>query len=180
MNRRLLALMLAFALLSTVVAANWLVSRFGLVGAGFGLLVPAGTYAAGLALGLRDALDRVGGLTWVLGAIGAGVVLSAALASPALAVASAAAFGLGELADLLVWRRLRAQGWRRALVSSNAVGALVDTCVFLPLAGFTVTAASVGGQFLVKAVYLTMAALVLVHVLERARRVRGDRDLVAV
>jgi uncharacterized PurR-regulated membrane protein YhhQ (DUF165 family) len=180
MNRRLLAFALAFALLSTVVVANWLVARFGLVTAGFGLLVPAGTYAAGLALGLRDALDRVGGLRWVLGAIAAGILLSAVLASPTLAVASAAAFGLGELADLLVWRRLRKAGWRRALVASNAVGALVDTCVFLPLAGFPVTLASVGGQFLVKAVYLTVAALLVVEGVGRTIRARAPEQFATV
>lgn len=180
MNRRLLALALAFALLSTVVVANWLVARFGLVTAGFGLLVPAGTYAAGLALGLRDALDRVGGLRWVLCAIAAGILLSAVLASPTLAVASAVAFGLGELADLLVWRRLRKAGWRRALVASNAVGALVDTCVFLPLAGFPVTLASVGGQFLVKAVYLTVAALLVVEGVGRTTRTRAPEQFATV
>src|SRR4051795_4263903 len=149
-GRRILASILAIALLSTVIAANWLVAEYGLVSAGFGLLVPAGTYAAGLALGLRDGLDRVAGLWWVLGAIAGGVVLSAVLASPGIALASAVAFALGELADLAVWRRLRKAGWRRALLASNAVGALVDTCVFLPLAGFPITLATVGGQFIVK------------------------------
>ena len=59
-DRRLLAAVLAAALLGTVVAANWLAATFGLVAAGFGFIVPAGTYAAGIALGLRDGLDRVG------------------------------------------------------------------------------------------------------------------------
>lgn len=167
MSRRLLAPLLAIALLATVVTANWLAATFGLIGAGFGFVVPAGTYAAGLALGFRDGLDRVGGLRWVFGAVGLGVILSAVLASPELAVASAVAFALGELTDLAVWRGLRRSGWRRALVASNAVGALVDTCVFLPLAGFPVTFASVGGQFLVKAGYLTLAALVVAELVIR-------------
>jgi uncharacterized PurR-regulated membrane protein YhhQ (DUF165 family) len=172
MNRRVLAVALAVALLGTVVAANWLVATFGLIPAGFGLLVPAGTYAAGLALGLRDGLDRVAGLWWVLGAIAGGVVLSAVLASPGIALASAVAFALGELADLAVWRRLRKAGWRRALLASNAVGALVDTCVFLPLAGFPITFATVGGQFIVKAVYISLAVLLVAEVIVRVRRPR--------
>ncbi|WP_336031184.1 VUT family protein [Geodermatophilus sp. FMUSA9-8] len=166
-NRRLLSGVLALALLSTVVGANWLVSTFGVIPAGFGLMVPAGTYAAGLALGLRDGLDRLGGFRWVLPTIALGVVLSALLAGPGIAVASAAAFALGELTDLLVWRRLRRSGWRRALVASNAVGAVVDTCVFLPLAGIPLTSTNVGGQVLVKAVYVTASILVLVEIARR-------------
>lgn len=180
MDRRLLAAVLAAALLGTVVVANWLVATFGLVAAGFGFMVPAGTYAAGLALGLRDGLDRVGGLRWVLAAIGLGVLLSAVLATPALALASAVAFALGELTDLVVWRRLRRVGWRRALVASNAVGGLVDTCVFLPLAGFPVTFISVGGQFLVKAGYLSFAALIVGELVVRVyRRQRTDQQLLS-
>ncbi len=166
-NRRLLSAVLALGLLSTVVGANWLVSTFGVIPAGFGLMVPAGTYAAGLALGLRDGLDRLGGFTWVLPTIALGVVLSVVLASPGIAVASAAAFALGELTDLFVWRRLRRSGWRRALVASNAVGAVVDTCVFLPLAGIPLTMTNVGGQVLVKAVYVTASILVLVEIARR-------------
>ena len=167
-NRRLLSAVLALGLLSTVVGANWLVSTFGVIPAGFGLMVPAGTYAAGLALGLRDGLDRLGGFPWVLPTIALGVVLSALVASPGIAVASAAAFALGELTDLLVWRRLRRSGWRRALGASNGVGAVVDTCVFLPLAGIPLTMTNVGGQVLVKAVFLTASILVLVEVARRA------------
>jgi len=107
-------------------------------------------------------------------------LLSAVLASPTLAVASAAAFRLGGLEDLPVWRRLRKAGWRRALVASNAVGALVDTCVFLPLAGFPVTLASVGGQFLVKAVYLTVAALLVVEGVGRTIRARAPEQFATV
>ena len=44
----------AAAYLLTVVAANWLTDRYGLVPVGFGLLVTAGTFAAGLSLVCRD------------------------------------------------------------------------------------------------------------------------------
>jgi uncharacterized PurR-regulated membrane protein YhhQ (DUF165 family) len=170
MSRRAAAPLLAVALLLSVVLANWLSARYGLVSAGFGLLVSAGTYAAGLALGLRDALDRAGGIRWVLAAIVGGIAISALAAGPQLATASAAAFGLGELTDLVVWRRLRARGWRPALIASNAVGALVDTVVFLPLAGFGVTATSIGGQFLVKAGWMTLAALAIGELATRLPR----------
>ena len=32
---------------ATILVANWLTSSFGMVGAGFGLMVTAGTYSAG-------------------------------------------------------------------------------------------------------------------------------------
>jgi uncharacterized PurR-regulated membrane protein YhhQ (DUF165 family) len=172
LHRTSLALLLSLGLTGTVVAANWLVATFGLIPAGFGFLVPAGTYAAGLALGLRDGLDRIGGLRWVLPTIAAGIVLSAVLASPEVAIASAAAFALGELTDLMVWRRLRASGWRRALIASNAVGAVVDTCVFLPLAGFPLTLTNVGGQVMVKAVYVTLVVLIVAELIVRGIRLR--------
>jgi len=201
MRAPLLPAVAAAALLGTVVLANVLSAHFGLVSAGFGLTVSAGTYAAGLALGLRDLLDRAGGLRWVLGAIAAGIVVSAWAASPQLAVASAAAFAVSELVDLTVWRSLRRtpaaatppllrdssgrgayrpgpaspprRSWRVPLVASNAAGALVDTLVFLPLAGFGLTASAVGGQFLVKAVWMSLLALAVGELVSRARSRRA-------
>ncbi len=166
---RLRAPLLALALVATVVAANVATARLGFVDAGFGLIVSAGTFAAGLALAVRDALDRVGGLRWVLPTIVAGVVLSALLASPTLALASAAAFALSELADLGAWRAIRARSIALAVVVSNLVGALVDTAVFLPLAGLPVTASAFGGQVLVKAGYVTAAALLVLAAVRVAR-----------
>jgi uncharacterized PurR-regulated membrane protein YhhQ (DUF165 family) len=157
--RRAAPAALAAALVGSVLLANWLVTRYGLIPAGFGLLVPAGTYAAGLALGLRDALHETGGLRWVLAAIAAGAVLSGALGSGRIALASALAFGFSELADLAVYRPLRARRWRAAVVASNAAGALVDTVLFLAVAGLGVSAAAVGGQLLVKGVWMTLLAL---------------------
>lgn len=168
------ALPLALALVASVVLANLMTAHLGMIGVGFGLIASAGTWAAGLSLVLRDALDRAGGLRWVLPTVAAGVVLSAWLASPALALASAAAFALGELADLAAFRALRRRTLAGAIAASNAVGAVVDTCVFLPLAGFGLTAAAVGGQVLVKAGWLTLAALVVL-VLVRATTTRTVR-----
>ena len=68
----------------------------------------------------------------------------------AVALASATAFVLSELADLIVYQPLRRRGWLRAVIASNAVGAPVDTVLFLALAGFPIWAA-VPGQLLAKA-----------------------------
>lgn len=100
----------------TVIAANWALNRYGVVAVPLsGLEAPAGFYAAGLAFGLRDALHEVGGRRWVLAAIGTGAAVSYliedAVTIPGglapIAVASAAAFALSELADLAVYEPLR-------------------------------------------------------------------------
>jgi queuosine precursor transporter len=167
---RLAAAAAAVGLVGTVVAANYATSRFGLVPAGFGLLVTAGTYLAGLALGLRDVVDRLGGLRYVLAAIAAGIAASFAVGAGRIAVASAVAFALSELADLAVYRPLRRRSWRRAVAASNAVGAVVDSVVFLAVAGFPLTLAAVGGQVLVKAAWCTVAVLVVAEGVRRAVR----------
>ncbi len=142
------AAMLAFA--GGVVAANWLTSRFGLVPVGFGLTATAGTVAAGYTLLARDGVHDVAGRRAVLACIAAGAVLSAVLAGPQLAVASATAFAVSELADLLVYQPLRRRGFLRAVLTSNAVGAPLDTTIFLGLAGLPVWSA-LPGQLWVKA-----------------------------
>lgn len=166
-DRRVLA---AVALAGSVLLSNWLTSRYGLVAAGFGLLVTAGTYTAGAALGLRDAVHALGGVRWSLAAIAAGVTVSAVAGDGRIAAASAVAFGLAELADLAVYVPLRRRGWRPAVIASNAVGAVADTVVFLTVAGFPLTVEAVGGQLLVKAVWCTLAALAVGEVIARAVR----------
>lgn len=158
----------ALALVGCVLVANVASSTFGLVSAGFGLLVSAGTYSAGLALALRDALHETGGIRWVLGAIAAGAVLSLLFADGRIALASAVAFLLGELLDLGVYAPLRRRAWRTAVIASNAVGGAVDTFVFLTLAGFPVTTVTIGGQLLVKAVWVTAGFLLVAEIIRRA------------
>lgn len=160
----------AIALIASVVVANLLTSHYGLVPAGFGLMVTAGTYAAGISLGLRDAVQQTGGMRWVLGSIVAGIAISALFGDGRIALASAVAFGIAELADLGVYTPLRRRNWRAAVAASNAVGAIADTLLFLSIAGFGLTAQAVFGQLLVKAVWMTLLALVVGEVISRAVR----------
>jgi uncharacterized PurR-regulated membrane protein YhhQ (DUF165 family) len=169
-HRQVLAPIVALALIGSIALANWLSSEYGLVSAGFGLMVSAGTYAAGLALGLRDALHEVGGIRWVIAAIAGGIAVSALIGDGRIALASAVAFGAAELLDLLVYMPLRRRNWRVAVAASNAVGAVVDTFLFLWIAGFPITSQSVGGQLLVKGVWMTLLALVVGEGIVRARR----------
>lgn len=156
---RTIAVTTAAALVLCVLAANWLTSNVGLVPAGFGLMVTAGTWTAGLALGLRDVLHDHGGIRWVLATIAAGIALSAVLADGRIALASAVAFGVAELLDLAVYAPLRKRQWHTAVFASNTVGAVADTLLFLTIAGFGLAPQLVFGQLLVKAVWVTLVFL---------------------
>lgn len=57
MNKHALATVALLGYIATIIAANWLTVTYGLVPIGFGLAVTAGTFAAGLALVLRDAVQ---------------------------------------------------------------------------------------------------------------------------
>jgi uncharacterized PurR-regulated membrane protein YhhQ (DUF165 family) len=159
--------LLAFvSFVACVVAANVMTARLGLV-----LGVTAGTFTAGLALLVRDWLDEVAGWRWILGAIGVGAGLSFAM-TPGyrLALASGLAFTLSELVDWSVYRPLRHRGWVPAAVASNIVGALVDSTLFLAVAGFPLWP-GIPVQTAVKGA-VTTAFVVLVVV---ARAVLRDR-----
>jgi queuosine precursor transporter len=131
----------AFA--ATVPAANWLIGNVGtvcipsgpcLIPVGFGLMAPSGVLMIGLALVLRDLVHEVAGKRAALVAIAIGCALSLAVAPPALALASAAAFGASELANHGVYSKLRARGLWLAVAASGVVGALLDSALFVYLA----------------------------------------------
>ena len=136
-----LAFLAAFAL--CIPAANWLIGHAGttcvpngpcLIPVAPGLKAPSGVLMIGLALVLRDLVQRRLGLSWSFAAIVAGTALSALIAPPALVIASAAAFFVSEMADLAVYTPLQKRGLIAAVVASSAVGLVVDSVVFLSLA----------------------------------------------
>jgi queuosine precursor transporter len=99
-----------------------------------GLMAPSGVTMAGVALVLRDLVQRRLGVGLASLAILAGAGLSAFLAPPALVVASATAFLISEFADLAVYTPLARRGLVVAVVASGVVGLVVDSVVFLWLA----------------------------------------------
>jgi hypothetical protein len=154
--------------IAAIVAANVLTQRYGLVPVGFGLVATAGTYAAGFALLARDFVHRYAGVWWVLGGIVVGIALSWWLASPALALASAAAFALAELADLGVYVLVRPRGFITAAGVSNLVSAPLDTVVFLAIAGFPLTWDVIAGQLVCKLIWATVVPLAIYWAVSRA------------
>jgi hypothetical protein len=133
-NRVTVALIFA-AYVATIFAANWLVQNVGVVTVWppSHLQAPAGVYAVGLALVLRDALQWKAGRWPAIAAILIGAALSYGVA-PSLAYASAAAFLFSETADMLVFTPLQQRGWTLALLVSATIGAVVDSVIFLHLA----------------------------------------------
>lgn len=160
--------LLTAAFIAAVLLANILTDRFGFVWVAPGLETTAGTYAAGAALLIRDALQRTAGRPWVIGAILAGGVLTWALASPMLALASVTAFLASELIDTLIFTRVqRRHGFDRAALTSNLVSAPVDTIVFLWIAPFPITFLAVIGQMIGKLVWATLLPLGVKRALSR-------------
>jgi queuosine precursor transporter len=174
-RREGLLFLLGFA--ACVPLANWLIGHVGtvclpqgpcLIPVAPGVSAPSGVLAIGLALVLRDLVQRRLGLGWAFGAITAGAVLSALFAPPTLVLASTVAFLLSELADLLVYTPLQQRGLVRAAMASGAVGLVVDSILFLSLAFGSLE--FLAGQVIGKAWMLLLALPVLAWLRERDHR----------
>jgi uncharacterized PurR-regulated membrane protein YhhQ (DUF165 family) len=165
------AFLVAFGL--CIPAANWLIGNAGtycvpngpcLIPVAPSVMAPSGVLMIGLALVLRDLVQRRLGVEWAIGAIVAGAALSAFLAPPALVVASALAFLFSEAADLAVYTPLQRKGLVLAVLASSVVGLVVDSVIFLWLAFGSLD--FLAGQVIGKA-WMVLLALPLVHWLRR-------------
>jgi queuosine precursor transporter len=88
----------------------------------------------GIALVLRDLMQRRLGAGISALAILFGTAISALLAPPSLVLASGVAFLLSEFADLAIYTPLARRRLVAAVVASSFVGLVVDSIVFLWLA----------------------------------------------
>ncbi|MCC6891154.1 MAG: VUT family protein [Hyphomicrobiales bacterium] len=170
-RREGIAFLILFAL--TIPAANWLIGNLGtkcvpggpcLIPVAPGLLAPSGVTMIGIALVLRDLVQRRLGIGISAVAILVGAVLSAFVAPPSLVVASAAAFLLSEFADLAVYTPLARRRLIAAVVVSSLVGLVVDSIVFLWLAFGSLE--FLAGQVVGKA-WMVLLAIPLVSWLRR-------------
>lgn len=168
MNRPL-GLASAAGFVGSIVLANYVTSRYGFVGVGLGLTAAAGTYLAGLALGLRDVIRDTLGMAGMLAVILVGAVVSYAVADHRIATASATAMLVSEVTDALVYERLRSRSRPLGVLLSNLVGSFVDTVLFLTIAGFF-TWGQVPGQMVGKVVWATLVPLGLIYVARSARK----------
>jgi queuosine precursor transporter len=170
-NRPAAAALLAIYI-GSIVLANWLTTRYGLIAIGFGLYATAGTLAVGGVIMTRDLLQDAAGRVAVLAAIAAGAALSYAVSSHQIAIASGVTFLIAESLEFAVYTPLRRRTgwgsgrWGAVVCTANVTGALADTLIFLKLAGFPMTGPVIAGQMTGKA-YVT-AAVVLAGVVIRA------------
>jgi uncharacterized PurR-regulated membrane protein YhhQ (DUF165 family) len=157
----------ALGFLACILAANYITTRLGMVPIGFGLTATAGTYLAGASFVLRDTIQDTMGRRVALGLIILGAGLSFAVSAPQIAIASGVAFAFSETADMAIYTPLRRMGYVRAAIASNIAGAIVDTFLFLSIAGFPIAGAW-QGQIIGK--LAVTAAVVAAVVMVRSRR----------
>lgn len=153
----------------SIVAANWLIRNVGvpipggthLIPVGLGLMAPSGTLVVGVTLVARDVVQRTAGRKWGLGVIVLAIPL-VALLNVQLALASGAAFAISELGEMFVFTPLQNKGLTRAVFVSVVFGAILDSVVFLSLAGIPLTVALPGlllGKFEVALVSIPVIRL---------------------
>ena len=141
-QRRIEGYVFLAAYIACIPLANWLIGHAGtvcvpqgpcLVPVAPGLMAPSGVLLIGLALVLRDLVQRRLGIAYALAAIVVGAALSGLLAPLPLVVASATAFLLSELADFAVYTPLQKRGLVLAVVPAASSGSS-QRVVFLWLA----------------------------------------------
>jgi len=178
-TRRIEGAVFLLAFTACIPAANFMIGNIGtfcvpngpcLIPVGFGLTAPSGVLLVGLALVLRDLVQRRLGLMWSVGAILIGAILSTTFAAPSLAVASASAFLASELADLFVFTPLQRKGLIVAALCSSVVGLIVDSAMFLWLAFGSLDFLT--GQILGKAI-MVFVSLPFLFLLRKHDRKRG-------
>jgi uncharacterized PurR-regulated membrane protein YhhQ (DUF165 family) len=127
----------------TIPLANWMITNVGtvcvrdgpcLIPVAPGLMAPSGVLMVGIALVLRDLVQRRLGLGAAVAAILIGAGISGLVAPLALVTASAVAYLMSEFADLAVYTPLQERRFVTAVVVSSVVGLVVDSIVFLWLA----------------------------------------------
>ena len=110
-NKSKIGLAALIGFIGTISLANWMIHSVGtfcvpdgpcMIPVAPGIMAPSGVLVVGLAFVLRDIVQRELGSKFAIAAIFVGAALSGLVASPALVIASIAAFTLSELADFAV------------------------------------------------------------------------------
>ncbi|MSP47164.1 MAG: VUT family protein [Xanthobacteraceae bacterium] len=166
-----IAFLIAFGL--TIPAANWMIGNIGtvcpphgpcLIPVLPGLMAPSGVAMIGIALVLRDLVQRRLGVVYSASAVVVGATLSAAVAPVSLVLASGVAFLLSEFADLAAYTPLARRRLVLAVVASSLVGLVVDSIIFLWLAFGSLD--FLAGQIVGKA-WMVLLSIPFVYVLRR-------------
>ena len=137
------AVILVLAYIATVPLANYMIGHVGtvcvpngpcLISVAPGIMAPSGVVMIGIALLLRDLVQRNYGKLLSIACIVVGAAASFFIAPPALAIASASAFLVSEFIDFSVYTPLQRNHFILALLASVLAGAIVDSALFLFMA----------------------------------------------
>ncbi len=183
-QRRIEGTAFLVAFCACVPLANWLIGNVGttcvpngpcLIPVAPGLfgepiMAPSGVLMIGIALVMRDMVQRRLGKLWTLFGIAVGAVLSGLVSPGALVAASTAAFLFSELADFAVYTPLQRRRLVLAVFLSGLVGLTIDSIVFLQLAFGSLD--HFWGQVLGK-LWMTLLALPCVMLLRKRDRKIG-------
>lgn len=144
MFARLLTPRLALAVLAMIIvvtASNILVQYpvdFALGPLQLADLLTWGAFTYPFAFLVTDLVNRYDGPARARGVVVVGFVLalglSAYLATPRIAIASATAFLLGQLLDIAVFSRLRNRYWIVPPLTGSLLGSALDTAIFFTIA----------------------------------------------
>jgi uncharacterized PurR-regulated membrane protein YhhQ (DUF165 family) len=162
----------------TIPVANWMIYNVGtvctrdgpcLIPVAPGLMAPSGVLMVGVALVLRDLVQRRLGLIAAVAAILIGAGISGLVAPLALVTASAAAYLISEFADLAVYTPLQERRFLAAVVASSIVGLIVDSIVFLWLAFGSLD--FLAGQVVGKAWMVLLAVPLILYLRRRDQQI---------
>ena len=158
---------LAVLFVGLVILANWLASAYIVHVPFTPYMAPAGVFAIGAILVLRDWMQQLKGLLWTMPLVYAAGLISWAAGDLAgwtslqkIAVASVIAFTLSETVEAVVFTPLRKRSLGVGVALSATVGNALDSWLFLTLA-FSSTA-FFWGQFWGKSEMIALGVLLTV------------------
>ena len=135
-----LSIPLGLAYVGLAILANWLASEY-VVSVGFGYRAPAGVFAIGAVLVLRDWIQQLAGLWYSLALVYVAGLSSWLVATAAgwtslqrIAVGSVVAFTISESVEALVFTPVRRWSVTAGVALSSTVGNALDSFVFLAIA----------------------------------------------
>jgi len=131
---------LASLYVGLAILANWLAATY-VVHVGFGYVAPAGVFAIGAVLVLRDWIQQLAGLPRTMAMVYLAALLSWAVGDLAgwttlqkVALGSAVAFTISETVEAVVFTPLRRKSLTAGVALSATVGNALDSFVFLAIA----------------------------------------------
>jgi len=160
--------MAAIFYLSSILLANLLVIKFGIIH--FGLTFPAGAPIIGLTFSARDFVHRRYGdrAVWVFMILGCILTM---LLSWRIALASGSAFLIAESIDYAIYR-FTGKTFKQRIILSNIVSTPIDSASFVLLA-FGWNWSAIWGQTLIK----FASSLIVIPVLWVIRRKNETGDI---